>query len=81
MNWRGITQGRLTTGLLAALLLATSIMILLAMSTVVSADATIETTCWWEYRGTFGGQELWCYVCCNHPDLPPGCHDLFCEWR
>jgi hypothetical protein len=41
-----------------------------------------DTTCSWEWRGTYGGREYWCYHCCNHPDcLPDVCCDLYCEWR
>lgn len=47
-----------------------------------NGDASTLTQCWWEYRYTASsGAQYWCYRCCNHPDLPPGCHDLFCEWR
>lgn len=71
---------------ISLLLLVGLLLLSLMVTSGLAAEAKAgkiepKTVCWWVYRGTYPPGELWCYYCCNHPDLPPGCHDLFCELR
>lgn len=83
---------RVVLGMLMVMLVASLLLAVMAFARPARAHAQHpvqpRTHCWWYFTGVYSCDygthqyfEYWCYRCCNHPDLPPGCHDLYCEWR